>query len=253
MIEGVPIDAHLTTAFLKHILNRPPSLRDLEEVDPEVHKSMKWLQEHKVTSELGLDFSATDGELGLEMKIDLIPNGSTVPVTEENKNQYVSRMIEYYLRERIKDQLDEFCKGFHALIPIDEIKYLQPSELDLIICGVPEINIQDLKENCQLHQPYEPNHPVIQRFFRVLEKWDNEKRAKLLKFWTGSSKVPQGGFKTFRDTNAPMSITQGGDKERLPVAHTCLLQLSLPVYDDDMDMDKKLGWFIYECETFEMG
>jgi hypothetical protein len=63
MIEGVPIDAHLTTAFLKHILNRTPSLRDLEEVDPEVHKSMKWLQEHKVTSELGLDFSATDGEL----------------------------------------------------------------------------------------------------------------------------------------------------------------------------------------------
>jgi E3 ubiquitin-protein ligase HUWE1 len=173
-------------------------------------------------------------------------------VTEENKAEYVSLVTHYMLRGRIEEQIDAFCRGFHGLIPKEEITFLEPNELDLLICGVPEVSIADLRKNCEFVRPYDAKHPVVAMLFTVLEKWDSEKLAKFLIFVTGSSQVPLGGFATLRQAGTPIRVQPGGTKERLPSAHTCMNTLDLPEYEDEEEMQGKLLIAIYECSTFGM-
>jgi hypothetical protein len=37
----------------------------------------------------------------------------------------------------------------YSLIALAEIKFFTPSELDLVICGVPEISADAFRENCE--------------------------------------------------------------------------------------------------------
>jgi hypothetical protein len=252
MIQNIAIDAHLTSSFLKHILGRPPSLRDVQEVEPEVHSSLVWIQQNEIAEDQNLFFAIPKDEIRAEEIYELLPEGADVPVTEENKAEYVSLVTQYMLRGRIEEQIDAFCRGFYGLIPREEITFLEPNELDLLICGVPEVSIADLRANCEFSSPYNSTHPVVLMLFAVLEKWDSEKLAKFLIFVTGSSQVPLGGFAMFSQAGTPIRVQPGGTKERLPSAHTCINTLDLPEYEDEDEMQRKLLMAIYECSTFGM-
>ena len=65
--------------------------------------------------------------------------------------------------------------------------------LQYLMCGLAEIDVEDWKKNTEL-VGYSANDPVIVWFWRAVESWDNEMRARLLQFVTGTSKVPMNGF-----------------------------------------------------------
>jgi E3 ubiquitin-protein ligase HUWE1 len=251
MIESVPIDAHMTTAFLKQILGRRPTLRDLEEIDPGLYNSLLWLQQNSIGDDQPLYFSAGVDEITAR-EIELRPNGLEIQVTDENKHEYVARMVENMLHDRCRDQIAAFLDGFYSLVPLEEIKLFEPSDLDLVICGLPEINVDDLRQNCELVIPYRPDHPVIVMFFKVIRAWDKERLGKLLFFMTGSSHVPVGGFHVLRDAGVPLTIQPGGSRDRLAVGRTCANTLDLPEYEAEEEMEAKLLYSISECASFEL-
>ena len=252
IIEGIFIDAHLTTSFIKQVLGRPLSLRDLEDLDSSLYKSLQWLLDNHIDSSLEQHFSITvdDENIGVLSTIELKENGSNIIVTDENKEEFVKLMCEYRMKVQIKQQIDAFLTGFYGLIPKNEIQMFTPNELDLLICGVPEIDFKDLRENCDFQPPYHSKHHVINMFFDVISKWNHEGLAKLLLFITGSSQVPVGGFKMLKEARQQIIIAPGGDNERLPQAHTCMNTLDLPEYKNPEEMDRKLKLAIYECNTF---
>jgi E3 ubiquitin-protein ligase HUWE1 len=250
MIEGIPIQAHFTTGFLKQILGCPPSLRDVEEVDPVVYNSLVWMLENPIDEASELFFSGGVDEI-TNRDIELRPNGAQIRVTEENKQEFVARMVGNLLHDRFADQIRAFCEGFYSLIPIDEMRFFKPSELDLVICGLPEISVEDFRQNCQFETPYHSAHPVVRRFFHVFESWDMETRGKLLFFMTGSSQVPFGGFRVLKDAGVPLTIQPGGSGNRLAAAHTCGNVLDLPEYESEEELEAKLLVSIYECDSFE--
>ncbi|KAK8880459.1 hypothetical protein M9Y10_003133 [Tritrichomonas musculus] len=96
---------------------------------------MKYFLDNDVES-LNLNFTIDVKENGEYKTILLKENGNNISVTSANKMEYVSLYTNYHLRESICDQLTAFCEGFDFII--------HPNELDLLICGVPEIDIQDL-------------------------------------------------------------------------------------------------------------
>lgn len=49
--------------------------------------------------------------------------------------------------DSVKDQIDAFLLGFHELIPKTIIRMFSASELDLLISGLPKVDLQDLKRN----------------------------------------------------------------------------------------------------------
>lgn len=96
-------------------------------------------------------------------------------------------------------------------------------ELELLISGLPEIDVDDWKSNTE-YQNYSASSPQIQWFWRALRSFDKEERAKLLQFVTGTSKVPLNGFKELEGMNgfSRFNIHRDyGSKERLPTSHTC--------------------------------
>lgn len=79
--------------------------------------------------------------------IELKPNGKDIDVTNENKFEYCQLVLHYRLYECIKTQIDAFLQGFHDLVPKDLIKIFDYKELELMISGLPTIDIEDMKEN----------------------------------------------------------------------------------------------------------
>ena len=251
LVEGVNLDAHLTTAFCKHILQLPLTLRDLETVDESLHQSLKWILENEFDPEdLDMHFTADNEYMGRHETIDLKPNGSNILVTNQNKEEYVALIVEQRLKKLISAQINAFCAGFYSVIPHEDIRSFTPNELDLLICGVPEIDVEDMKRNCHYAHPYSENHPVVKTFFEVISKWNNESLAKLLLFMTGSSQVPIEGFRYFAMIDQPITIAPGGERGRLPVAHTCMNTIDVPEYTDVDELDAKLSFAVNNCDSF---
>lgn len=73
--------------------------------------------------------------------IELRPGGEDVPVTEENKKEYVDCIVEYRISKRVKEQFEAFMSGFNELIPQELITVFDERELELLIGGMSEIDV----------------------------------------------------------------------------------------------------------------
>lgn len=247
LIEGICINAHLSRSFCRQILHREVKLIDLEDYDESIYNSLRRILEEDVEP-LELDFTIDIIEKGQLKNIKLKKNGDKINVTNKNKKEYVSLYCNYHLRESISKQISSFCEGFNSIIPSNETRLFNPNELDLLICGVPKIDVSDLRQNTSYEYPYDEDHPVINLFFETIAKWRNEDLGKLLLFLTGSSQVPVNGFKDYNDRGKPITIGCGGERERLCVAHTCFNRLELPMYETEYEMNNKLFQSIQESE-----
>jgi E3 ubiquitin-protein ligase NEDD4 len=78
---------------------------------------------------------------GEMVTIDLKPGGADIPVTQENKKEYIDYVVEYRISKRVKDQFDAFMSGFSELIPQDLINVFDERELELLIGGMSEIDV----------------------------------------------------------------------------------------------------------------
>ncbi|KAI8684605.1 HECT-type E3 ubiquitin transferase [Fusarium keratoplasticum] len=233
LYEGRVLDCYFSRAVYKRILGKSVSVKDMESFDPDYYKSLCWMLDNDITDIITETFSVEDDEFGVTNVVDLIPNGREIAVTEENKHDYVRLVVEHKLLSSVKEQMAHFLQGFHDIIPAELISIFNEQELELLISGLPDIDIDDWKSNTEYHN-YNPSSQQIQWFWRALRSFDKEERAKLLQFVTGTSKVPLNGFKELEGMNGVNRFNihrDYGNKDRLPSSHTCFNQLDLPEYE----------------------
>lgn len=247
--EGYLLDCYFTRSFYKHILGVPVVYKDMEAVDPDYYKSLEWMLENDITGVLDLTFSVEMDTLGRKEIKDLKPNGRNIAVTEANKTEYVQLVTKNHLTDTIESQLKAFLRGFYAIVPKDLVAIFNEQELELLISGLPEIDIDDWKNNTDYHN-YSSSSPQVQWFWRAVRSFTQEERAKLLQFVTGTSKVPLNGFSQLQGVNGVTKFNIHRDfksNERLPSAHTCFNQLDLPLYDSYEQLRATLLIAISEC------
>lgn len=223
LYEGRVLDCHFSRAVYRRILGKTVSLKDMESLDLEYYKALVWTLENDITNVTFETFSEKVDRFGAEEIVDLIPNGRNIEVTEENKHEYVQLMVEYRLVKSVDDQLTKFLEGFHEIIPKELVAIFNEQELELLISGLPDIDVEDWKNNSEYHN-YQATSPQIQWFWRAVRSFDKEEKAKLLQFVTGTSKVPLNGFKELEGMNgfAKFNIHRDySSKEKLPSSHTC--------------------------------
>jgi E3 ubiquitin-protein ligase HUWE1 len=223
LYEGRVLDCHFSRAVYKKILGKTVSIKDMETLDLDYYKSLVWMLENDITDIITETFSIESDDFGESQTIDLVPNGRNIPVTEENKQEYVQLVVEYRLTGSVQEQLENFLKGFHDIIPAELVSIFTEQELELLISGLPDINVDDWKANTEYHN-YSASSPQIQWFWRAVRSFDKEEQAKLLQFVTGTSKVPLNGFKELEGMNgfSRFNIHKDyGNKDRLPSSHTC--------------------------------
>ena len=250
IFDGIMIDCYFTRSFYKIISNTPLTYHDMEDYDPEFFNSLKWLLENDITGmNVYLNYSYVHANLGQTEVIDLIENGRNIDVTEENKFDYVQKLCYAKLYDAIKPQVESFKKGFGEVIPLKLISIFDYRELELVISGLPTIDISDLKRNT-LYENYNEETPIIKYFWEILETFDNDERAEFLQFVTGSSKVPMEGFGALQGIGGvnkfKISKVFEKDFDRLPTAHTCTNQLDLPEYPSKEILNERLVFAIKE-------
>ena len=193
------LECYFTRSFYKHILAKAVKHQDMESEDYEFYKGLDFLLENKVT-DLGYDltFSTEIQEFGVTEVRDLIPDGRNHIVTDSNKADYIRLVCQEKMTGAIRKQLAAFLEGFYDIIPRRLIAIFNEQELELLLSGLPDINIDDLKANSEYHK-YSVTSLQIVWFWRALRSFDQTDRAKFLQFVTGSSKVPQIGRASCRE------------------------------------------------------
>lgn len=147
ILEGIVVQPQFSFFFLAKVLRKPVQLHLLPSYDPELYKNLMFLKSYEGDAEdLCLDFTVDVDVLGQTQSVPLVRNGVSKPVTNTNKLEYIYRMANYMMNERMKPQCDAFCRGFYELIPYDWIRFFSEPELQMLISGKDvEVNIDDLK------------------------------------------------------------------------------------------------------------
>ncbi|XP_030291145.1 E3 ubiquitin-protein ligase NEDD4-like isoform X18 [Sparus aurata] len=252
VFHGKLLDGFFIRPFYKMMLGKQISLKDMESVDSEYYNSLKWILENDPT-ELDLRFCIDEDNFGQTYQVDLKPSGSDMVVTNDNKKEYIDLVIQWRFVNRVQKQMNAFLEGFTELILIDLIKIFDENELELLMCGLGDVDVNDWRQHTVYKNGYCPNHPVIQWFWKVVLLMDAEKRIRLLQFVTGTSRVPMNGFAELYGSNGPQlfTIEQWGTPDKLPRAHTCFNRLDLPTYDSFEDLREKLLMAVENAQGFE--
>jgi E3 ubiquitin-protein ligase NEDD4 len=63
--------------------------------------------------------------------------------------------------------MNAFLDGFNGLVPLNCVKIFDEHELELLMCGIQNIDVKDWKQNTLYKGDYHPNHITVQWFWRV--------------------------------------------------------------------------------------
>ncbi|XP_060892322.1 NEDD4-like E3 ubiquitin-protein ligase WWP2 isoform X1 [Labrus mixtus] len=252
LYHGKFIDTGFTLPFYKRMLDKKPTLKDLESIDPEFFNSIMWVKENNL-EECGVElYFAQDMEiLGKVSTHQLKDDGENELVTEENKEEYIGLLTDWRFTRGVEEQTKAFLDGFNEVVPLEWLRYFDEKELELMLCGMQEIDMADWQKNT-IYRHYTKNSKQIHWFWQVVKEMDNEKRIRLLQFVTGTCRLPVGGFAELIGSNGPQKfcIDKVGKETWLPRSHTCFNRLDLPPYRSLEQLREKLLFAIEETEGF---
>lgn len=149
------------------MLNKKLTTKDIESVDPEFYNSLMWIKDNNL-EECGLElyFSADFEVLGQLSHHELKPGGDNVRVNEENKEEYIRLMTDWRMNRGIEEQTKAFLDGFNEVVPLEWLHYFDERELELMLCGMQEIDIDDWQRNT-VYRHYTRNSKQVQWFWQV--------------------------------------------------------------------------------------
>ncbi len=253
LLDDILLNAYFTRPIYKHLLGQVLTYEDMEGVDPDYFKSLKWILENSIEGVMEYTFSESTEYFGKTEVHDLIENGRNIPVTDENKAEYVNLVSAYRMTNAVKEQLAAMVQGFEEVIPKETISILNAAELELMISGTPDIDIEDWRANTE-YTGFTVGSKQIQWFWDVVRELSKDDLARLLMFCTGTSKVPLEGFSALQGMQGPQRFSihrQHADDAKLPSAHTCFNQLDLHEYSSKEILRERLLLAITEgCEGF---
>ncbi|QDZ19375.1 HECT domain-containing ubiquitin-protein ligase [Chloropicon primus] len=242
LVDGQILDAYFTRSLYKHLLGEPLSYEDIEAVDPDYFKNLKWMLENDIEGVLELTFTAEADYFDKKSVVELKPGGAKISVTNENKAEYVNLVAKHRMTNAIESQIKAFLEGFWELIGKDLLNIFTEKELELIISGTPDYDIGDLKQNTE-YTGYFPSSKVVLWFWEILNELKREDMARLVQFVTGTSKVPLEGFKSLQGVSGPQKFQIHKafvSTELLPTSHTCFNQLDIPEYETKEKLRERL-------------
>ncbi|XP_006815383.1 E3 ubiquitin-protein ligase HACE1-like [Saccoglossus kowalevskii] len=206
------LSVYFTRSFYKHILGIPVNYHDVASIDPEYAKNLQWILDHDI-SDIGLEltFSVETDVFGAMQEVELKPSGTTIPVTNDNKAEYVQLVTELRMTRAIQPQINSFLRGFHDFIPPALVQLFDEYEL---------------------------------WFWEVVREFSQEERVLLLQFVTGSSRVPHGGFAFLPGGSGVQKFNISSvkyEENLLPTASTCINLLKLPEYTSKEDLKNRVS------------
>ncbi|XP_053608063.1 E3 ubiquitin-protein ligase SMURF2 [Plodia interpunctella] len=256
LFHGHQLDAAFTAPFYKQLLGRTITLRDIRDVDPELHRSLSWMLENSIAGVIDTTFSVECSSFGAVRSVELRPGGAADPVTDDNKREYVRLYVAHRFTRGAERQWLALKRGLEDVVPAQLLRSLAPRELQPLLGGRADLDPADWRRHTRLKH-VAPDAPVVSWFWEVVEEFDAEMRARLLQFVTGSRRVPLAGFRALQGSTgaaAPrlftLHLVADASPHSLPKAHTCFNRLDLPPYPSKERLHDKLTQAVLETAGF---
>lgn len=80
---------------------------------------------------------------------ELKPSGRNLSVTEKNKKEYLERIIKWRLERGVSVQTESLVRGFYEVVDPRLVSVFDARELELVIAGTAEIDINDWRQNTE--------------------------------------------------------------------------------------------------------
>lgn len=260
--NSIILDLHFPTACYKKLLNPPVVPQNIEsanvgvckfttddfaEVMPDVSTGLKELlaYEGNVEEDFCMTFQVSVEEFGAVKTHTLKENGEDIPVTNDNREEYVELYVNLILNKAIFHPFKAFYLGFHSVCASNALIMLRPEEVEMLVCGCPKLDMEELRK-VTVYDNFDENEPIIQDFWDILKSFNSDLQKQFLRFTTGSDRVPVGGMgeMTFKIS------ALNNNTDMLPVSHTCFNQLVLPRYSSKEILKDKLIIAISNAEGF---
>ncbi|CAE7873681.1 HERC1, partial [Symbiodinium sp. KB8] len=226
----------LPRSLWKRLAGQATSLDDLEDVDALFVHNLKKLKESPTEEQLKFyTFSVerTDGK-----RHPLRPGGLHMKVTRDIVDQYIEEAVHFRLHE-FDRALEAMYSGLTSLIPARALQLFTAAELEELVCGEREIDVELMKRHTT-YVKYKDTNAVVVNFWKVLEEFTNEERVLFLRFVWGRTRLPAAGRWNEKPFKLTKLVKMGTDDTTLPIAHTCFMQLELPPYSTKEIMKKRL-------------
>lgn len=246
--NGVILNVSFPAAIYKKLLKAPTSIQDLEMVNPVLVKGFQQLLafEGDVESTYCRNFTAETLAFDQTERHELKPRGSEIALTNDNREEYVDLYVDWFLNKSVDSLFSSFYRGFWKVCGGEILQTFTPEELELMICGNPELNFYELQRTTRYESGYTENSAVVVWFWELVHAYDLEHKKKFLTFATGSDRAPIEGLGSLK-----MKILRNGpDSDRLMTASTCFNYLLLPEYSSKEKLSKLLDLAIQNSEGF---
>ncbi|KAL1023398.1 hypothetical protein UPYG_G00040320 [Umbra pygmaea] len=133
------LDVHFPMVIYRKLMGKKGTYLDLADSHPVLYQSLKELLEYKgnVEEDMMITFQISQTDLfGDPITYDLKEHGDKIPVTEDNRKEFVSLYTDYILNKSVERQFKAFRRGFQMVTNESPLKCLfRPEEVELLICG----------------------------------------------------------------------------------------------------------------------
>jgi hypothetical protein len=248
------LNLSLPPIFWKRLIFDEPTTADVKSFDECIYQTLNILR-HPEEQGLNKDnFAAAFGGETFTTRdssgalVELCPGGSTLQVTFENALEYAD-LLE---RQRLTEAADVYAAirlGMSAVVPMHLIYLFSWKQVETLVCGAADINVDVLKGNT-IYDGLNETSPQIVMFWEVLREMTAKERSLFLRFVWGRSRLPAGkDFKQFKIANKSVS---GNPDGYLPLSHTCFFTIDLPPYTTKPIMREKIVYAITHCQAIDL-
>lgn len=176
-----------------------------------------------------------------------------MPVTWERRYDYANLAVAVRLHEATT-QIQSIRKGFDRVVRLDHMSLFSWFELETLVCGSPNIDVEALKRHTTYSSGLSSGHPVVRNLWKAVQSFSQEERRLFLRFVWGRNRLPA----TDSDWHQPFTISAISSGRHgqpidgmLPISHTCFFALDLPLYSNYDILRSKMLFAIVNCQAID--
>ncbi|XP_072352821.1 ubiquitin-protein ligase E3A-like isoform X1 [Scyliorhinus torazame] len=246
------LDVHFPMVVYRKLMSKKGTLEDLADSHPILYRSLKDILEYEgnLEEDMMITFQVSYSDLfGVPIIHNLKENSDEIPVTNQNKKEFVQLYTNYILNQSVEKQFRAFSRGFQMVTNESPLKYLfRPEEIEQLICGSRNLDFHALEEATEYDGGFTKESRIVRDFWGITHSLQEEQKRQFLQFTTGSDRAPVGGLGKIK-----LIITKNGpDSDRLPTTHTCFNVLLLPDYSSKDKLKERLLKAITYSKGFGM-
>lgn len=161
--NAVILDVTFPHIVYKKIMGCTLGLEDLELALPDLGRGLRQLLNFQgdVEGVYQRNFEYSYEMFGEVKTVELKPGGSSIPVTNGNREEYVALYVDYVLNKSVSRQYAAFHHGFHQVCNHEVLSMFRWEELQLLICGSSDLDFEALEEATHYEDGFAEDSRII--------------------------------------------------------------------------------------------